>query len=69
MDGGGGLLTVMVNWVAGEEWPDVSVAVRVKTTLAFDAGVPETIPVAGFSERLLEGRPTALHVSVPVPAA
>ena len=63
------MLTVIVNWVAGEEWPDVSVTVRVKRTFASDAGVPETIPVAGSNDKWSEGRPTALHVSVPVPVA
>jgi len=66
--GGAGLFTVIVNAVAAEDWPKVSVAVKVKDTLCFDVGVPETTPVLEFRESP-STRPTALKVSAPVPVA
>jgi hypothetical protein len=61
MAGGEGLFTVIVNWAVGEEWPRPSVTVRLKATLAFAVGVPETAPEVGSSERPLDGRPTAVQ--------
>jgi hypothetical protein len=66
--GAAGLLTVILNAVAGDDWPNVSVAVKVKETFCFDVGVPETTPVLELRESP-STRPTALHVSVPVPLA
>lgn len=66
--GGAGLLTVIVNAVAAEDWPNVSLAFKVKDTLCFNVGVPETTPVLEFRESP-SARPTALNVSVPVPVA
>jgi hypothetical protein len=62
MAGGGGLFTEIVNGLAVEEWPAASVMVRLKATLAFNVGVPETVPLFGSSERPLAGRPAACQV-------
>ena len=60
--GGGGLFTGIVNCMAVEEWPAPSVMLRVKATLAFDVGVPETVPLVGSSDRPSAGRPAACQV-------
>jgi hypothetical protein len=67
--GAGGLLTVSVNAVAAEDWPNVSLTVKVKLIVALAVGVPETMPVLAASVNASAGRPTALHVSAPVPLA
>jgi hypothetical protein len=59
----------MLNAVAAEAWPNVSLTVKVKATLCFVVGVPETMPVLAASDNPSAGRPTALQVSVPVPVA
>jgi len=66
--GAAGLLTVIVKGVAGEDCPYVSLTVTMMMIDAFDVGVPERTP-AVLSDRLSEGRPVALQVSVPVPVA
>ena len=63
------MLTVIVNAVAAEDCPNVSLTVNVKATDCFVVGVPETTPVLELSDSPSAGRPTALHVSVPVPVA
>src|ERR1700722_17627534 len=59
----------MLNAVAAEDWPNVSLTVMVKATLCFVVGVPETMPVLAASDNPSAGRPAALHVSAPVPLA
>ena len=61
--------TVMVNGIAAEDCPNVSLTVKVKATLCFEVGVPETRPVPPASDNASAGRPTALQVRVPVPVA
>jgi hypothetical protein len=51
--------------MVGEEWPAESVKVRLKATLAFAVGMPETIPLFKSNERPLEGRPTTVQVKGP----
>ena len=63
------MLTVIVNAVAAEDCPNVSLTVNVKATDCFVGGVPETTPVLALSDSPSAGRPTALQVSVPVPLA
>jgi hypothetical protein len=67
--GAAGLLTVIVNAVAAEDCPNVSLTVNVKATDCFVGGVPETTPVLELRDSPSAGRPTAPHVSVPVPLA
>jgi hypothetical protein len=67
--GGAGLFTVITNAVAAEDCPNVSLAVKVKLTVACEVGVPETTPVFATSDNASAGRPTALQVSAPVPVA
>src|SRR4029077_19454191 len=69
MTGAAGLFTVIVNAVAAEDCPNVSLTVNVKATDCFVVGVPETTPVLELSDRPSAGSPTAPHVSVPVPVA
>jgi hypothetical protein len=64
-----GLLTVSTNAVAAEDCPNESLTVSVKLTVAFEVGVPETMPVPAASDNPSAGRPVALHVSAPVPLA
>src|ERR1700733_9113977 len=59
----------MVNAVAADDCPNVSLTVKVNGTAAAEVGVPETTPVFAFSERPSAGRPVALQVSVSVPIA
>jgi hypothetical protein len=63
------LFTVSVNGVAAEDWPNVSLTVNVKVTVVLEVGVPETMPVLAASANASAGRPTAVHVSAPVPLA
>lgn len=63
------MFTVIAKAVAAVDWPKVSVTVKVKATLCFDVGVPETTPVLEFNESPSAGRPTALQVRVPVPVS
>ena len=65
--GAAGLFTVIVNAVAAEDCPNVSLTVNVKATDCFVGGVPETTPVLALSDSPSAGSPTAPHVSVPVP--
>jgi hypothetical protein len=67
--GGAGLFTVIVKGVAAEDWPKVSLTVKVIATLCFVVGVPETTPLPLLSARLSAGRPVELQVSVPEPVA
>jgi hypothetical protein len=67
--GAAGLFTVMLNGVAAEDWPNVSLTVKVKATLCFVVGVPDTMPVLAARDNPSAGRPTALQVSAPVPVA
>jgi hypothetical protein len=67
--GAAGLLTVRTNAVAAEDCPKESLTVKVKLTVAFEVGVPATIPVIAASDNASAGRPTALQVSAPVPLA
>lgn len=62
-------MTVIVNGVAAEDWPNVSLTVTMTTIEACDVGVPATMPVAAASESPSAGSPVALQVSVPVPEA
>jgi hypothetical protein len=62
-------LTVRTNAVAAEDWPNVSLTVRVKLTVAFDVGVPETAPELAPSDNASDGRPVAFQVSAPLPVA
>jgi hypothetical protein len=59
------LFTVIVYCIVGEEWPAGSVKVRLRATLAFAVGVPETVPVFKSNARPLAGRPTTVHVRGP----
>jgi hypothetical protein len=63
------LLTVSVNAVAAEDCPNASLTVNVKLIVALEVGVPDTMPVLAASANASAGRPTALHVSAPVPLA
>lgn len=63
------MFTVIVNGVAAEDCPKESLTVKVKLTVAFEVGVPATIPVIAASDNASAGRPTALQVSAPVPLA
>ena len=60
---------MITKFVAGEDCPNVSVAVKVMGTTACNEGVPETTPVTELSDSPSAGRPVALHVSAPVPLA
>jgi hypothetical protein len=60
MAGGDGLFTKIVNRTT--ERPALSVMVRLNATLAFDVGVPATMPLVESSERPLAGRPTACQL-------
>lgn len=67
--GAAGLLTESTNAVAAEDCPNESLTVNVKLTVAFEVGVPETMPVPPASDNASAGRPTALQVRLPVPVA
>jgi hypothetical protein len=61
------LFTVRTNAVAAEDCPNESLTVSMKLTVALEVGVPETMPVPAARDNPSEGRPVAVHVSVPVP--
>lgn len=63
----GGLSTVIVNAVAAEDCPKVSLRVSVIEIVVCVVGVPDTTPVLELSDSPSAGRPVALQVSVPLP--
>ena len=63
------MFTVMVNGVAADDCPNVSLTVKVIAIDAGADGVPETTPVVVFNESPSDGRLVELQVSVPVPVA
>ena len=65
--GAAGLFTVIVKGVAAEDWPNVSLTVKLNATLCFVVGFPVT--ALALSESPSAGRPVELQVSVPEPVA